>query len=150
MPRKVIFICTGNSARSQMAEALLRVRGGEQYDAYSAGMTAKGIHPLTIKVMDEIGIDVRDQRSKSVREYMGRTAFDDAIVVCRRAEDDCPTLLADAKRQHRWIFDDPARAEGTEDEQVAFFRAVRDLIDARIQLWLAETAEAERPRPDAP
>ena len=150
MPRKVIFICTGNSARSQMAEALLRVRGQDGYEVHSAGMTAKGIHPLTIQVMDEIGIDVRGQRSKSVREYMGRAAFDDAIIVCRRAEDDCPTLLADAKRQHRWIFDDPARAEGSEADQLAVFRAVRDAIDARIQLWLAENAEAARPKPATP
>ncbi|HYO88126.1 MAG TPA: arsenate reductase ArsC [Candidatus Limnocylindrales bacterium] len=145
MPRNVIFICTGNSARSQMAEALLRVRGGAAYTAYSAGMDAKGMNPMTIKVMDEIGIDVSGQRSKSVREYMGRMSFDDAIIVCRRAEDDCPTLLADAKRQHRWIFDDPAKAEGTEEEKLAVFRAVRDRIDARIQLWLAENTEAERP-----
>ena len=150
MPRTVIFICTGNSARSQMAEALLRVRGGEHVKAYSAGMTAKGMNPLTIAVMDEIGIDVREQRSKSVREYMGRMAFDDAIIVCRRAEDDCPTLFADARRQHRWIFDDPARAEGSDEERLAVFRAVRDAIDARIRLWLAEVAEAERQRPETP
>jgi arsenate reductase (thioredoxin) len=105
------------------------------------------MNPLTVRVMDEIGIDVREQRSKSVREYMGRMAFDDAVIVCRRAEDDCPTLLADAKRQQRWLFDDPARAEGTEEEQLAAFRAVRDAIDARIQLWLAEAAESERPKP---
>lgn len=144
MVRKVIFICTGNSARSQMAEALLRVRGGTNDEVYSAGMTAKGMNPLTVQVMDEIGIDVRGQRSKSVREYMGRMKFDDAVVVCRRAEDDCPTIFADAKRQHRWIFDDPARAEGTDEQRLTAFRAVRDAIDARIQLWLTETAEAER------
>jgi arsenate reductase len=145
MARKVIFICTGNSARSQMAEALLRVRGGAAFEAFSAGMTAKGLNPFTIQVMDEIGIDVRSQRSKSVREYMGRAAFDDAIIVCRRAEDDCPTLLADAKRQHRWLFDDPAAVEGSDAEKLAAFRSVREAIDARIQLWLAEIAEAQRP-----
>ncbi len=146
MVRKVIFVCTGNAARSQMAEALLRVRAGGAYEAHSAGMEARGIHPLAIQVMDEIGIDIRGQRSKSVREYMGRIVFDDAIIVCRRAEPHCPTLVADARRSQRWLFDDPAQVTGSDAEKLAAFRVVRDQIDARIQLWLAETAESERLR----
>ncbi|MBW4436915.1 MAG: arsenate reductase ArsC [Pleurocapsa minor GSE-CHR-MK-17-07R] len=142
MAKRVIFICTGNSARSQMAEGFLRHLGGPDYDVHSAGMEAKGLHPLTVQVMAEVGIDVSGQRSKSVTEYMGRAFFDDAMIVCRRAEDDCPTINADAKRVHRWIFDDPARASGTDEEKLAAFRAVRDQIEARIRLWLAETAEA--------
>ncbi len=142
--RKVLFLCTGNSARSQMAEGFLRQLAGDRYEAYSAGMYPKELHPLTVEVMLERGVDVSGQRSKSIREYMGKIMFDDAVIVCRRAEDDCPTINADARRIHRWIFDDPARAEGTNEEQLAIFREVRDQIEARIKLWLAETAEAER------
>lgn len=144
MPKRVLFLCTGNSARSQMAEAFLRKLDSEKYEAYSAGTEAKGLNPLTIQVMQEIGIDVSGQRSKSLREYMGRLTFDDAVIVCRKAEDDCPRINADAKRIHRWLFDDPARADGTDEEKLARFREVRDQIEARIKLWLAETEEAER------
>lgn len=144
MARKVLFLCTGNSARSQMAEAFLRTFGGDKYEAYSAGMEAKGLHPMTVTVMGEVGIDVSGQRSKSIKEYMGRAYFDDAVIVCRKAEDDCPKLSADAKRIHRWIFEDPVRAEGTDEEKLARFRDIRNQIEARIKLWLAETEEAER------
>lgn len=144
MPRRVLFLCTGNSARSQMAEAFLRELGGSKYEAYSAGMEAKGLHPMTAQVMAEIGVDVSGQQSKSLKEYMGRMTFDDAVIVCRNAEDDCPRINADAKRIHRWLFDDPVRANGTDEERLARFRAVRDQIEARIKLWLAETEEAER------
>ncbi len=144
MAKRVLFLCTGNSARSQMAEAFLRQLGSDQYEVFSAGMEAKGLHPLTTEVMREVGIDVSGQRSKSIREYMGRMTFDDAIIVCRNAEADCPRVSADAKRIHRWLFDDPAKAEGSPEEQLARFRAVRDQIEWRIKLWLAETAEAER------
>ena len=144
MARKVLFICTNNSARSQMSEAFLRRHGGDKYEAYSAGMEPKGIHPYTTQVMEEIGIDLSDQYSKSVRDYMGRTYFDDAIIVCRRAEDDCPTIHADARNVHRWLFEDPVREQGSEEEKLAKFREVRDQIEARIRLWLAEMSEAER------
>jgi arsenate reductase len=144
MTRKVLFLCTGNSARSQMAEAFLRQLGGDKYEAYSAGMEPKGLHPMTVQVMAEVGIDVSGQRSKGVKEIMGRMTFDDAIVVCRRAEDDCPSLSADARHIHRWLFEDPVLAEGTDQERLARFREIRDQIEARIKLWLAETAEAER------
>ena len=144
MAKNVIFLCTGNSARSQMAEAFLRHLAGDRYNAYSAGMEPKGLNPFAVQVMKEVGIDISEQRSKSVKELMGRMHFDDAIIVCRRAEDDCPNISADAKHIHRWIFDDPARFEGTDEEKLARFREVRDQIEARIKLWLAETAEAER------
>jgi arsenate reductase len=149
MSRKVLFVCTNNSARSQMAEALLRQMAGAEYQAYSAGMEPKGVHPMTLTVLNEIGVDGSQQNSKSIKEYMGRIYFDDAIIVCRRAEDDCPTLYADAKRIHRWIFEDPVRVDGTDAEKLAAFRDVRDKISARIKLWLDETAEAERPHTSA-
>jgi arsenate reductase len=144
MARQVLFLCTNNSARSQMAEALLRTLASDKYEAYSAGMDAKGVHPLTVQVMREIGIDISGQHSKTIKEYMGRMTFDDAIIVCRKVEDDCPRINADAKRIHRWIFEDPVRAEGTDEAKLARFREIRDQIEARIKLWLAETEEAER------
>lgn len=144
MPYKVLFLCTGNSARSQMAEGFLRRLGGQKYEAYSAGLEPKGLHPLVIQVMKENGIDITGQQSKSVREFMGRVQFDDAVIVCRKTEDNCPSLSADARRIHRWIFQDPVSISGTDEEKLAKFREVRDQIEARIKLWLAETEEAER------
>jgi arsenate reductase len=146
MAKKVLFLCTGNSARSQMAEGFLRHLAGDRYEAYSAGMEPKGLHPMTVQVMQEVGIDVSHQRSKGIKEVMGRMQFDDAIIVCRQAEHDCPRASADARRVHRWLFEDPVRAEGSDVEKLAKFREVRDQIEARIKLWLAETEEAERIR----
>lgn len=143
MRKKVLFVCTGNSARSQMAEALLKRYGGDRFEVYSAGVFAKGIHPLTVQVMNELGIDISDQYSKTTKEYMGRMDFDDAIIVCRKTEENCPKLNPDARRMHHWLFDDPAAFEGTDEEKLAKFREVRDKIAARLQLWLEETAEAE-------
>lgn len=143
MAHKVLFLCTGNSARSQMAEAFLRKMGGDKYEVYSAGMEARGLHPLTVQVMAEVGIDISGHQSKSVKEYMGRMSFDDAIIVCRKAENNCPRITADARRVHRWLFEDPARAEGTEEELLARFREVRHQIETRIKLWMAETEEAK-------
>lgn len=115
-----------------MAEAFLRKLGGDKYEAYSAGMDAKGLHPITVQVMAEIGIDVSGQQSKTVKEFMGRMTFDDAVIVCRKAEDDCPRINADAKRIHRWLFEDPVPAEGTDEEKLARFCEARDQIEARI------------------
>lgn len=144
MSRRILFLCTGNSARSQMAEAFLRHLGGDKYEAHSAGLRAQGLNPLTVQVMDEAGIDIRTQYSKSVKEYMGQMRFDDAIIVCRKTEADCPTIAADARQVHRWLFDDPAKVAGTDAEKIQKFREVRDQIEARVRLWLAETEEAEQ------
>lgn len=144
---KVIFLCTGNSARSQMAEAYLRHYAGAEYEVHSAGLEARGIHPLTVKVMAEVGIDLSNQHSKTYETYGGRTFFDDAIIVCRRFEEKCPSVTADAQRIHRWIFDDPATAEGSDEAKLAKFREVRDQIDRRITMWLQERQEA-RPLDD--
>ncbi|MCC6615697.1 MAG: arsenate reductase ArsC [Anaerolineae bacterium] len=145
MARKVLFLCTGNAARSQMAEALLRKHGGGDYEAFSAGLDPQPIHPYTIRVMDEIGLDIRQQYSKNIKDYMGRVQFDDAVIVCRRFDENCPTTYADARYIHRWLFDDPVQATGTEEEKLDAFRAVRDRMEARITLWLAEVAESMRP-----
>ena len=142
MPRqKVIFLCTGNSARSQMAEALLRKHGGDQFEVYSAGMEARGIHPYTLQVLQEAGVDTSGMYSKSVKEYMGRMNFDHSIIVCRRRDDNCPTTAPDAANRARWVFDDPVKFDGPDEEKLDKFRQVRDQIDARVQLFVVETTE---------
>ena len=139
--QRVLFLCTGNSARSQMAEALLKKYGQEHFEAYSAGLDPKGINPYTVQVMQEIGIDIRSQYSKSVREFMGAMEFDHTIIVCRRAEPACPTLYPDSRHQQRWLFDDPATTTGSDQDWLARFREVRNQIDQRLKLWIAETLE---------
>ena len=132
---KVLFLCTGNSARSQMAEALLRKYGDDRFEAHSAGHEPKGINPLTIKVMEEIGIDMSGHRSKSLDEYMGKEHFGYLISVCADADKRCPIFPGISARL-RWFLNDPAAYEGTEEEKLSKFREVRDQIQARIEEWL--------------
>jgi arsenate reductase (thioredoxin) len=134
----VLFLCTGNSCRSQMAEALLRERSGGRFDAYSAGMEPKGVHPLTIKVLDEIGIDTSKLRSKDVSEFLGKLPVHHLIVVCGNAEGTCPRVFPGMLDRQFWPFDDPPAAQGTEQERLAKFRELRNTIDKRIQQWLKE------------
>ena len=135
----VLFLCTGNSARSQMAEAFLRKYGGDHFDVYSAGLEPKGLHPLTKRVMEEIGVDLSGQWSKNVSEYLGKKHFGYFITVCSDADAKCPTTFPGPKSERlRWFFDDPAAVAGSETEALAKFRAVRDQIQARILAWLTE------------
>jgi arsenate reductase len=123
---KVLFLCTGNSCRSQMAEGWAKALKGDVIDAYSAGTAPSTVNPLAIKVMKEAGVDISSQRSKNVVELMD-VDFDVVITLCGDARDTCPVFPGDAKVVHRG-FDDPARAEGSEEEVLAFFRRVRDEI----------------------
>ena len=132
---RVLFLCTGNSARSQMAEAFLRKYAGERFEAHSAGLELKGIHPLTIKVMDEVGIDVSTQTSKGVNTYLGKLLFQYLITVCDDAEKNCPTVWPGVNQRLHWSFEDPAKFDGTEEEKVAKFRQVRDQIEMRVKAW---------------
>jgi arsenate reductase len=136
---RVLFLCTGNSARSQIAEAFLRKHGAARFEAYSAGLEPKGIHPLTERVMSEIGVSLADHYSKHVTEYMGKVHFGYLITVCANAEKNCPTTFPGLGRRLHWAFDDPAAFEGTEEEKLKRFREIRDQIDQQIQKWLAET-----------
>ena len=138
MKARVLFLCTGNSARSQMAEAFLRKYGGDQFEAYSAGLEPKGMNPLTVRVMEEISIPLTGQYSKDVREYMGKLHFGYLITVCANAEEKCPTTFPGVGQRFHWAFDDPAAFEGTDEEKLRKFREVRDQIDERICAWLAE------------
>lgn len=135
---RVLFICTGNSARSQMAEAFLRRHGGDRFEVFSAGLEPKGINPFTRQVMAEQGYDLAGQRSKDVFEFLGKVHFGNIITVCSNAEARCPIFPGIAYRLH-WPFDDPAAVEGGDEAKLASFRRVRDQIEARILAWLAET-----------
>jgi arsenate reductase len=135
----VLFLCTNNAARSQMAEALLRTKAAESFDVYSAGTEPKpDIDPLTIRVMREVGIDLSGQHPKGLLEYLGRLPVRVAISVCPRAEDKCPTLWPGALARLEWPFEDPAACAGSDDERLEKFRTVRDQIDRKITDWLTE------------
>ncbi len=137
---RVLFLCTGNSARSQMAEAFLRRYGGDRFEVYSAGLEPeRGIHPLTLKVMQEIGFDMKGHYAKDIREYLGKVHFGYLITVCDRAEQSCPIFPGMGVRLH-WPFEDPAAFQGSEEEKLAKFREVRDQIEARVKAWLKEVA----------
>lgn len=138
----VLFLCTGNSARSQMAEAFLRKHGGDRFEAYSAGLEPKGIHPLTEQVMREIGIDLDGQRSKDVMEYMGRQHFGYLITVCAHAEANCPKTFPGVSNRLHWALEDPAAFEGSEEAKLDKFREIRDQIEQRIKDWVAENPVA--------
>jgi len=134
---KVLFLCTGNACRSQIAEAWLRHLGGEAFEVFSAGLDPQGINPYTITVMEEVGIDMKDHRSKHLDEYVGKINFDYLITVCSAAEERCPFFPGSGTRLH-WPFDDPAAFTGPEAEKLEIFRQVRDQIKDKILSWLEE------------
>ncbi len=138
MKTKVLFLCTGNSCRSQMAEGFLRTYGGGRYEAHSAGTRPSTLNPLAVEVMREIGIDISRQRSKNATEYLG-THFPMIVTVCDNAREHCPIFPGPAVRQH-WPFEDPADATGSPEERLAVFRKVRDEIRARIQDFIKTAA----------
>lgn len=131
---RVLFLCTHNSARSQMAEGFLRALGGDRYEAQSAGTEKTRVHPLAIRVMGERGIDISRQTSKVYDDLMQRP-WDYLITVCDAANEQCPFVPGVETRLH-WSFEDPSRATGSEDARLGAFRAVRDRIEARIAAWL--------------
>jgi arsenate reductase len=131
---RVLFLCTHNSARSQMAEGILRHLGGERFEVHSAGTGATHVRPLAIRAMDEIGIDISGQESKRLERYL-EEPFDYVITVCDDANEACPFFPGAANRLH-WSFKGPSRARGSEEEQLAVFRSVRDRIKDRVQAEL--------------
>ena len=136
--QRVLFLCTGNSARSQMAEAFLRKYAGDLFQPHSAGLEPKGVNPLTVKVMKEAGIDISNQTSKGIEMYLGKTLFQYLITVCDDADKNCPTVWPGVNQRMHWSFEDPARLEGTAEEKLAKFREVRDLIETKIKAWLKQ------------
>lgn len=140
----VLFICTANSARSQMAEALFRHRAGHLYRVASAGTRpAETIHPLALRVLSDAGIPIDGQRPKRIDEALRDDMADHVITVCSGAAEQCPMVGAGALTREHWPLDDPAAAERAEAEAEAVFRATRDEIDRRIRSWLASRSEAE-------
>ncbi len=136
---RVLFLCTGNSARSQMAEALLRHHAGDRFEACSAGMQPKDfVNPFTLRVLNEIGIDTSTLHPKHTREFLGKASVVYAIPVCNRAEEACPRLFPFALHTLNWPIDDPAAAIGTDEERLNVFRTTRDTIDARVRQFLRE------------
>lgn len=134
---KVLFLCTENSARSQMAEALLREAASERFEAFSAGLRPTRVHPLAVEAMSEIGIDIRGQQAKGLAGFLGRVHFGYLITVCDQAAADCPIFPGTAIRHH-WSVDDPAAVEGSESERRAAFRRVRDELAGRIAEFARE------------
>lgn len=135
---RVLFLCTGNSARSQMAECLLRKRGGDKFEACSAGLEPGVVNPLTIRVLEEVGVDTSQLYSKALKTFMGKVAVRYGIVVCEKAQQICPRFYPFAMNNLYWPFEDPAAFEGTEEERLEKFRDVRDEIDERIMQWLRD------------
>jgi arsenate reductase (thioredoxin) len=132
---RVLILCTGNSARSQMAEGLLRQMAGDKFEIVSAGVAPTRVRAEAISVMGEIGIDISDHRSKSVDEFLNQ-AFDYVITVCDNANEQCPVFPGDTKRIH-WSFTDPAAVEGDEAARLTVFRRVRDEIQDRLKEFSA-------------
>ena len=134
---RVLILCTGNSARSQMAEAYLRSVAGERFEVHSAGVSPSKVRAEAVQALEEIGIDADGLRSKSVDEFIGQE-FDHVITVCDNAAENCPVFPGKTERIH-WSFEDPAAVEGTDDERLDAFRRVRDQIIKRFDAWLEKS-----------
>ena len=132
--QQVLFLCTGNSCRSQMAEGFLRHIAGAQFDVYSSGVKPSHVNPMAIQVMDEVGIDISSHSSDDVKKYLDEE-FNIVITVCDHAKEACPQFPSVGTQLH-WSFEDPAEAEGTEAERLKVFHRVRDEIREKIEGWL--------------
>lgn len=135
MRRRVLFLCTHNSARSQMAEGFLRRLAGDRFEVASAGTEATRVHPLALQAMAEVGIDLSTHASKTVDLVLDRP-WDYVITVCDGANERCPLFPGQTTRLH-WSFDDPSQATGSEPQRLGTFRRVRDEIRTRLEVWLA-------------
>jgi arsenate reductase (thioredoxin) len=139
-PNRVLFLCTHNSSRSQMAEGLLRARGGTRYQVFSAGTHPRAVHPLAIRAMAELGIDISEgagHRAKGIEAFNDAPPMDLVVTVCDEAAEECP-YFPRARRQEHWSFPDPSKASGSEEERLAIFRRVRDVIAARIEIFIRQ------------
>lgn len=134
--QRVLFLCTGNSARSQMAEGLLRAIGGEGIEVFSAGSKPSQVNPYAVRAMAGRGIDISGQHSKHLSEFLNQP-FDYVITVCDNAAETCPLFPGRAQRIH-WSFPDPAAVQGSDEEILASFEHVRDGLEARLRAWVSE------------
>jgi arsenate reductase (thioredoxin) len=134
---RVLFLCTHNSARSQMAEGLLRHLAADRFEAHSAGTEATHVRPLAIRAMEEVGVDISGQESKTLARYLGEP-FDYVITICDDANEACPFFPGAECRLHWWSLPDPSAAQGTEEERWAVFRSVRDELRDQVQAELVD------------
>lgn len=135
-PTRVLFVCTGNSARSLLAEAVLRHRGGPSFDVHSAGTSPKGVDPFTVRVLEENAIPTTELTSTPLEAYLGQ-AFDEVITVCDDARQVCPTFPGAAPARH-WSIVDPAAVTGSDEDRLAAFRQTLELIEERLAGFIAE------------
>ncbi|HEX41537.1 MAG TPA: arsenate reductase ArsC [Phycisphaerales bacterium] len=142
--KTVLFLCTTNSCRSQMAEAFLKKHAGDRFDIYSAGLDPAEIHPMTRQVMAEVALDLHGQYAKGVRVYLGQFFVHYLIIVCAGANESCPKLWPSVGKRLFWPFDDPAYFQGTDDERRQQFRRLRDRIEERILGWLKDLENEEK------
>jgi len=140
----VLFLCAHNAARSQMAEALLHKHAGDQFEVASAGLEPTEIHPMTIRVMNETGVDLSRHHAKGLDGILGKQTFQFAIIVCEQTQKNCPHIYPFALQRLYWPFEDPASFNGTEEEQLEKFRDVRNQIEARILDWLKTSAKTSK------
>ncbi len=141
--KRVLILCTGNSARSQMAEGWLRHLAGNRFEVSSAGTHPVGVNPFAVKVMNEVGVDLRGHRSKSVKIFEGER-FDAVITVCDRAKEACP-IWPEAIQMLHWSFEDPASAVGSDSERETVFRTIRDEIATQIRIFVSQAVQADGP-----
>jgi arsenate reductase len=139
--RNVLFLCTHNSSRSQMAEAFLRKYAGDQFNVYSAGLEPTEIHPMTRQVMAEVDLNLEGQSAKGVQTYLGKLFVSHLIIVCEAANSRCPYSWPGVYERLFWPFEDPDAVQGSQEERLAKFRQVRDQIEERIKLWLKEVSQ---------
>jgi len=132
----LLILCTGNSARSQMAEAYFEKLAGDKFNVVSAGLEPRPVNPLAIQVMKEDGIDISHKRSKGVKEFLGRMTFQAVIFVCEKAEMNCPTVFPFSLKRFSWPFEDPAAFEGSDEARLEKFRDIRDQIKEKIEASL--------------
>lgn len=145
-PTRVLFVCTHNSARSQMAEGMVRAWSGDRFEAFSAGTEASHVRPEAIEVMHEIGIDISRHTSKSIEPFIGE-AFSWVITVCDAAKEACPVIPGAAQQAH-WSIDDPSSVEGSEEERLEAFRQARDVIRDRVHIFLLAAGREDLPEPE--
>ena len=145
-PARVLFVCTHNSARSQMAEGMVRAWGGDRFEAFSAGTEATRVRPEAIQVMREIGIDISGHTSKSIEPFVG-DAFTWVITVCDAAKESCPVIPGAAQQAH-WSIDDPSTVEGNEETRLEAFRTARDTIRDRVHMFLLAAGRTDLPQPE--
>jgi arsenate reductase len=144
--QRVIFVCTHNSARSQMAEGFLRTFGGDRFEVFSAGTEATEVRPETVAVMDEIGIDISRHTSKTIDQFTG-ASFSWLITVCDEAKEACPTIPGVAQQRH-WSISDPSAVEGDEETRLDAFRTARDIIRDRVHIFALAAGRDDLPRPE--